>query len=390
MRRREFVRSAGALATAGAAGATGCLGLGEAIDENVVWAHGVGGSLDAVSDGTVYGREDWSRRGERGAFALDASDGEREWTYGDIGGSSTYTRLVVDDGVYFGYGDDEVGGGNGDLYALEASGEERWVRDVGGVYDAPVVDDGTVYVSSDEGKAYAFDEEGDEVWMEGFDAPEGNSTPLVSVEAVEDGVAYVKAYGSLYALDATDGDEIWSYEGERVSNVAVSDGTVYTTRSGRVVAYAGGDKLWNHEVEMTNPHLRGVAHGNVYFAHRRDLRALEATEGDERWLEEVGEDFPVVLGEEAVYTGGGDLRSFSPEGEERWAVGLDGSGLGGISLYGGSVYAVTEETAYRVENGVVKASVGIPGDTVRNHLVDEDGRLYVGGQEGVYGIELTD
>jgi len=386
MRRRGFVTAAGTLFAAGAAG---CLGTSDASDENVVWEHGIGGNVDAVRDGTVYGREGRRKEGKRGVFALDAGDGRREWTYGEVSGSSTYAKVVVDEnGVYFGYADDEVGSGKGDLYVLSHGGEERWTRDVGGVYDSLVVDDRTVYVGSDRGEAYAFSEEGDELWAREFDTPEEGAPPLISVEAVEDGVAYVKAYGSLYALDTKDGTGIWSYEDDRVSDVVVSDGTVYTTQSGRVVAYAEGEELWSHEVEMTNPSLRGVAHGNVYFAHRRDLSALDATEGEKLWSEEVGEDFPVAFGDETVYAGETDLRTLSPDGEERWMVGLGGSGLDGISLHREVVYAVTEETAYKMENGEVEASAEVPGDTVRDHVVDEDGRLYVGGQEGVYAFSL--
>lgn len=384
------MKTAGALAAAGATGVTGCLGAGDASDENVVWEHGVGGRVDAVHDGKVYGREDRRDGGKRGAFALNATDGEREWTYGEIGGSSTYTPLVVDGGVYFGYSDDEVGSGAGDLYALDEDGDERWVRDVGSVYDAPVVRDGVVYAGSDRGAAHAFDAEtGEELWTRGFESPEEYATPAVAAETVEDGVAYMTAYGNLYAIDKQDGDGIWRYDGDRVSDVEVSDGEVYTSHSGRVAAYADGDELWTHGVEGTNPSIRGTAHGNVYFGDRRDLRALDAREGEKRWSREIGEDYPLVLGDSAVYAGESDLRALSPDGGEAWTIGLDGSELDGISLAGGYVYVVTEEKAYRIDDGEVVSSTEVRGEEGANsHVVGDDRTVYVGARGGVYALSL--
>jgi len=389
MERRTFVKTTCALA---AAGATGCLGESGASDASVVWAHGVGGRVDAVRDGTVYGREDWRNDGKRGAFALSTPDGERKWTYGEVGGYSTYTAVVVSEegDVYFGYADDEVGSGKGDMYALEADGDERWVRDVGSVYNTPIVCDGIVYVGSDRGNVHAFDaDNGDELWTRGFESPEEYATPTVAVETVEDGVAYVTAYGNLYAIDKENGDEIWRYDSDRVSDVEVSDGTVYASHSGRIVAYAGGDELWTHEVDGTNPSIRGSAHGNVYFGHRSDLRALEATEGERVWSREIGEDYPLVLGDSAVYAGERDLRALSPGGSELWTIDLDGSELDGLSFAGGYVYAVTEDQVYRADDGKVVSSTEVPGDEgVNSHVVGDDRTVYVGARGGVYALSL--
>lgn len=266
------MKTAGALAAAGATGMTGCLGEGGASDEKVVWEHSVGGRIDAVHDGKVYGREDWREGGKRSAFALDAVDGNGEWTYGEIGGSSTYTPLVVDGGVYFGYGDDEVGSGAGDLYALEEDGGERWVRDIGSVYDAPVVRDGVVYAGSDRGAAHAFDAvTGDELWSRGFESPEEYATPAVEVEAVEDGVAYVTVYGNLYAIEKENGDDVWRYDGTSLAGgyvYAVTDERAHRIDDGEVVSstVVPGD-------EGANSHVIGDD-GTVYVGTRGGIYAL--------------------------------------------------------------------------------------------------------------------
>jgi outer membrane protein assembly factor BamB len=384
MERRRFMKTASALAAAGATGVTGC--LGEASDENVVWKHGVGGVVDAVGDGKVYGREDWRDGNERGVFGLGTTDGESEWTYGEVGGYSSYTDVVVGEGgVYFGYGDDAVGSGKGDLYALGTDGGERWVRDIGSVYDEPIVRDGVVYVGSDRGTAYAFGTDGEQLWR--FDAV--GDTPVVpSVESVNDGVAYVTSDGAVHAIDASDGEELWRYEGDdRVSTVGVADGTVYATLAGRVVAYAEGEELWSHEVEGTNSWIRGTAHGNVYFRHASELRVLDADDGKERWSVGFGKEFSTVLGEETVYAGVDDLTAFAPDGTEVWKADLGDSELDGITVTDDHVYAVTEERAHRIDGGEVVSSVDIPGDEeADSHVVGDDGRVYVGTREGVYAL----
>jgi len=196
----------------------------------------------------------------------------------------------------------------------------------------------------------------------------------------------VKAYGTLYALDATDGTEVWSYEGNRVSNVVVSDGTVYTTQSGSVIAYEDGDELWSHEVETTNPHIRGAVHGNVYFVEGENLCALEATDGDRRWSKVVGEDFPVAFDDGTVYAGVNDLRAFSPSGEQLWNIGFEEK-LDGVTSGQEYVYGVTEGAVHRIDDGEVFGSWGVPNGNVRSHILNES-KVYPGTDEGVYALRF--
>jgi outer membrane protein assembly factor BamB len=380
--RRTLLKYMGATA---AAGATGC--LGEEYGEDVVWASGVAGNLDVVRDGVVYGGQAFGDAEKRSAFGLGARTGDVLWKHGEIGGSSTYTQVVVDGGVYFGYGDDEVGSGAGALYALDTDGGERWVREVGSIYDAPVIKGGVVYVGSDGGKAYAFGAEtGKEIWNKEFESPEEYATPAVEVEAVEDGIVYVTAYGNLYEIDEESGGEIRRHDGDRFSGIEVSGGTVYASQSGRIVAYEDGDELWRYESVGVNPRIRGAAHGNVYFGEGRDLVALDAAEGKRVWSTEIGKDYPVTLADSSVYFGERDLHAVSPDGDELWSISLEGSSLDGLSIAGGYVYAVTEDNAYRTKEGEVLSSVEVPAENVRNHAVGE--YVYVGTDGGVYALDV--
>ncbi len=417
MRRRRFVKTAGALTVVGVAGCldgdepgegddgngdggggngndgndgNGTNGEGER-ETNVVWEHGVGGRVDVARDGTVYGREEFTDEdGQGGVFALDASDGDHRWTYGETGGYTTYTAPVVDDAVYFGWADDAIGSGTGSLHALETDGEERWERDVGSVYDAPVVRDGTVYAGTDRGVVFAFDaEDGEQLWnFEPFSDEDAPAPTSPSVEAVSAGIVYVTAEGALYALNAEDGDETWRYEGDdRLSTAEVADGTVYATLTGRVAAFADGEELWSHEVEGTNSWIRGVRHGNVYFRHSYDLHAVDAEDGDELWSVGFGDHYSTAFDDETVYAGASDVTAFSSDGDEKWSVGLDDIEIKGISPTDGEVRAVTEEGVYRIEDGEVVWYVELPEAGVRSHLFGDE-HVYVGTREKVYAVSL--
>ena len=88
---------------------------------------------------------------------------------------------------------------------------------------------GVVYAGSEDGKVYALDAaDGSELWS----FPTGGSC---SVGAVVDGVVYAgSADHKVYALDAADGSEIWSYTGGRgreeynaINEPVVVGGVVY-------------------------------------------------------------------------------------------------------------------------------------------------------------------
>ncbi|MFP4188207.1 MAG: PQQ-binding-like beta-propeller repeat protein [Halobacteriales archaeon] len=381
MRRRCFLKLVGASA---AVGASGCVG-GNGGDS--VWSHGVGGHADVVYEGTVYGRESW-QDGDGSVFALDASDGTERWTHGESHGMSSHTRPVVgDEGVYFGWADDAVGSGSGDLYAVGFDGTERWTRDVGSVYDPPVVDDGVVYVGADTGALHAFVEDGEELWR--FTPETEGSSTDASVEDIEDGVVYAVASGVVFGVDATKGDEVWRFRDGHASTVHVNDGTVYFSGVGRVVACADGEEIWRHEVEGTNSWVRGVAGGNVYFHHGEELRAVGADGGEERWRTEIGEEkgYATGFGNEGVYVGASDLSAFGHDGDELWTVELDGSEVDGLTVGDGYVYAVTEEKAHRIENGEAVDSARVPKKNVLSHVAS-DGRVYVGNRDGVYALDI--
>ena len=190
------------------------------------------------------------------ALSLYTADGS-SITSDDDGGDGGAERIewdAVDSGVYF----VEVRGfksrtGTYSLTILEADVADLvWRYQTGnsvlGLYSSPAVSDGVVYVGSNDGAAYALDEEtGDLLWRY------QTEDQVLSDPAVSDGVVYVGANdyvskGTVYALDTETGDLLWRYQtGDEIwSSAAVSDGVVYIGADDGVV-YAldadTGDKV---------------------------------------------------------------------------------------------------------------------------------------------------
>jgi outer membrane protein assembly factor BamB len=106
-----------------------------------------------------------------------------------------------------------------------------WEFDTGGaVTSSPAVVDGVVYVGSNDTYVYALDAStGDEIWSYQIGGQFGwNGT--YSSPAVTNGVVYIGANDfNIYALNATTGDKIWNFTvfGYVYSSPAVVDGVVY-------------------------------------------------------------------------------------------------------------------------------------------------------------------
>lgn len=116
---------------------------------------------------------------------------------------------VVNDGTVFvgGRGEAET------LFALDASsGEVRWqVEKVGG-FNSPAVAYDTVYAPATNSRLYAYDPaDGSERWQFKADN-EARHT------AIADGRVYLGTSGSVFALDAGTGDELWRTSLNRTGN----------------------------------------------------------------------------------------------------------------------------------------------------------------------------
>jgi outer membrane protein assembly factor BamB len=161
---------------------------------------------------------------------------------------------------------------------------------------APTVAGDVIYIGADNGSLYALNATtGAEVWSfaSGGLAPNIESTP-----AVVNGVAYFAGLfdDTVYALNATTGAKVWSYTtgGNILSSPAVVNGIVYIgSVDGNVYALNAttGAKLWSFATGAAVQSSPAVANGMVYVGSNNDnVYALNATTGAKVWSFATGNE----------------------------------------------------------------------------------------------------
>ena len=191
--------------------------------ESLLWSFHIGGWVvvsPAVANGVVYAGSD-----DHHVYALDAETGALLGSFeaGDVIRSSP----TVADGIVY------VGSNDNHVYALDASsGDLLWSHDTEDwVQYSPTVRDGVVYlgaVSEFDHKIHALDgRSGQVLWVAEMPYPfSPEFTPTVVGEKV-----YVPGeFGEYNVLDAENGALAWSLQGVRAeSPPTVIDGVVYLT-----------------------------------------------------------------------------------------------------------------------------------------------------------------
>jgi outer membrane protein assembly factor BamB len=290
-----------------------------------------------------------------GVIAVDAETGSERWRFATGGYAEFWTPAVVGDTLY-------VGTSDGSLYAVDTtSGIERWHTNVGIMPpSSPVVVDGVLYFGA---------------------------------AAVTDGLVYVgdSIGGTLIALDAATGSELWRHSGadpglyaveavsgtlrwrfstqERVlATPAVADGVVYALDLGgrlHAVDAASGTARWSTQVGAPDSALplqlyqfpSPAVKGDLIYAAAWDgtLVAVDAASGTERWRTEIAfgvYSSPTVTAD-VVYIGGSDgtLHAFdAATGQPRWELGLDGPIGSSPVVTGGAVFVVrADRTLFRFD-----------------------------------------
>jgi eukaryotic-like serine/threonine-protein kinase len=274
-----------------------------------------------------------------------------------------------------------------------------WSYTTGGnVYSSPAVVNGIVYVGSEDGKIYAFDEAtGTLVWSY------TTGGAVTSSPAVVDGVVYIGSNDhNVYALDAATGAYKWSYTtGAGISSSpAVANGIVYIGCDDHSV-YAldadDGTPVWSHLVGSFVVSAPAVVNGVVYFGcFDGNVYALNTADGSPKWTYSTGSPMsssPAVV-DGVVYIGNNNNILYvldASTGALLWSFTADSGGIytspavaDGIVYFGsgnGRIYALHADDGTPVWDYYDSNNL-LSSPAVAN------GRVYIGSQN--YRLNVLD
>ncbi|PSP65746.1 hypothetical protein BRC79_08330 [Halobacteriales archaeon QH_8_67_27] len=233
-------------------------------------------------------------------YALQTGDGSELWSE-QFKTTEAFTAPVVADGSLY------IGSNGSRVYEFDMlNGEQQWNQATfGAITASPVVTDGMLYAPSGDSDLYAYTTSGSLEWQLSFDGSvngvsyrqrrlyattESNDLAQVNTNgsvdwrtSLGDGIASTPAVtedrvvvgardNTLYAVNRTNGTELWRFTGASdgvTAPPAVADGTVYVgSRDGNVYAVdlETGDEEWSfgtdNNIEEAAPVVAG---GRVYI-----------------------------------------------------------------------------------------------------------------------------
>jgi outer membrane protein assembly factor BamB len=262
----------------------------------VKWRTNIGGGCFAsasVVAGKLYTADTGSANGK--LHALDITTGQELWTFPSdaLRGDHAWTSPPVANGVvYFG-----VNRPIPVVYAVNATtGQEIWhhTGPIANIVSSPALESGRLYVAFSDGTIRALDAtNGQVIWS--VNHPGGaNSSP-----AVAGGRLYIAIHNSgLLALDANTGSELWltPMPGPQWSSPAVENGRVFVGSRDDHKLYAfdavTGNTLWTATTSdwvQTSP---AVNDGVVYIGNNSgNVYAFNAETGGLIWQSPVSQGF---------------------------------------------------------------------------------------------------
>lgn len=268
------------------------------------------------------------------------------------------------------------------LTAVNETGSIVWKRPVNGnVINTPVISDGNVYIAT-ESRLYGFEVGGSELWNISFSG--GMSTPAIAHDRLFVG----SEDGKLYCFNTTNGEKIWNFtaieDPEPFDSIksspaySYSNGIVYfasNEANGTVFALnaSDGDLVWKYDLGtyvMSSPFIYenklfiGADDGNMYiFGLWKDEITL--TPGNFTAIADGGDNFTV-----SNFTALGALQRASELSSFNYTV---NNSYGGEDLYPTSIggfdegYWCYEVNGVEPMKGINKYNVS-DGDTVRYWL----------------------
>lgn len=213
----------------------------------------------AVAEGLVFfGTYNWGR-----IFALNASTGDHVWNITTSSSHVSSSPAVVNGVLYMGVWWENA------IYAYNASTGDvmtGWPYITGYVVGGgPAVFDGVVYAHSQDRNLFALNAStGAYIWKYTGDPTSEKRSSAVAYDMV-----FVGGDQS-YALNKTDGALVWNKTGDYNDAIAVADGMVFLGASTRFYALNAfnGEEVWSYPIGINRDAHPAVAYGKVFVGSR--------------------------------------------------------------------------------------------------------------------------
>ncbi|MGF9818792.1 PQQ-binding-like beta-propeller repeat protein [Brevibacillus agri] len=343
-----------------------------------------------------------------------------KWSFKTEGRVRSSPAIAADGTIY-------VGSDDGHLYALTASGEQKWKfaihgSDFGnpGIYSSPSIGaDGTIYVGGDDSYLYAIHPDGTLKWDLKMGSPVFVS-PSPAIGA--DGTIYVATQGGTFHAISDDGDtgrEKWAYKISafwpmiRSSPVIAADGKIYVADSDGIL-YAfepeqDADDVkpkWTFETE-TGSGIRATpaigTDGTIYLGSEDGNLYVLDSSGQLQWRFDAKDSIystPVIGADGTIYLKTGlALYAFAPQQaaddvSPEWSAEfgyvtyatpiVDANGILYVGTHDSNLYAIDSA-------GNLRWSFQAEGSITSSAAIGADGTIYVGSYDGhLYAIGQVD
>jgi outer membrane protein assembly factor BamB len=272
-----------------------------------------------------------------------------------------------------------------DFPAIRQEPGIQWQTKIGSSWLVPpVLADGVLYTGSGNGSLYAVDAQtGEEIWST------GGFSQLENSGAVAGDLIVAGGYDQrVRGLDRHTGDVLWSFD--TVSFVQASplilENRVYIATDHALYALdlLSGKLQWQAPTGNEGAYMGAPAYENgiIYTTGGKSLLALDATNGKELWRIEHSDMFTALaVANGLIYVGNFDgyFYAFDQKtGAEKWKVRSGGLFWAGPAVDGNTVYAGNDDLIYALnaQTGEQLWKFQMAGKAVSDPMVS-DGVVYV-------------
>lgn len=272
-----------------------------------------------------------------------------------------------------------------DLPAIRSEPSIKWQTKISSTWlMPPILADGALYTGSGDGVIYALDaQNGQEIWST------GGFSQLENSGAVADDMLIVGGYDKrVRALNRHTGEVLWSFDTAsfvQASPLIVGEQIyIATDRALYALDLTSGQLQWEAPTGDENAYMGPPAYedGIIYTTGGKQLLAVDAAHGEEVWRTQHDQPFTALaVADQMIYVGNfdGSFYAFDRQtGAEKWKFEGEGIFWAGPAIEADTVYAGNDDMVYALhaQTGEERWRFQMVGEGVSDLLMS-DSVVYV-------------